>query len=708
MNYRSWKHILKLIVSSLYLFYNKIILAGFRKNIFLFVCLLIFTSASSLKAQQDTLSLRADLRQQLNAAKAKINAQPAQAIILFEQIAKQSEAEKEYTIYCESIKQIAIQKIGMGNFNEARDYLSKAYLIAESQQLFGFKADFAYLTGTVFYSQGNLSSAIQKFLEALRYYEPNKLLIGSLSAYTSIAEVYSRQNNFSKAIEYNLKALKLFEQTNDRFRQLNIFEQVGSIYYRQNNITKAKEYYSKALALYKDLGNRAGEAATLISLANLDADQQHFEQAVVRYKRAITIATGLNALPLQVQGLNKLAKCHLNMKDYEAASAEYRQSIIYAKQSGLNIELDEAYNGLSEIYKSLNDLGKSKIFRALSSEIKDSLFNDSLMKKTLDIQQEYETEKLVYETEKKQDQIELYKKDDEVKELELKQTTQVKNFFITLSVLLVLLVIIFSYFISQNRKINKALTQGLTDLGEKNKENEIQKDQLTQLNQVKDRFFSIISHDLRNNLTTMKLYFDLISHKEFNPESHSSLGKQVASSVQNTIDLLENLLVWASAQIKGVSINAADLSLYALAEENCQLLNSMAFHKQIQLTNQVDEDTHVYGDINMLNLVLRNLLSNALKFTSDGGSVNIISEDEESYIKISVIDNGVGIAKEKISILFTEHSNSSTKGTGNEKGTGLGLMLCKEFVEKNGGEIWVESEEGKGSSFCFTLPKKGG
>jgi len=121
--------------------------------------------------------------------------------------------------------------------------------------------------------------------------------------------------------------------------------------------------------------------------------------------------------------------------------------------------------------------------------------------------------------------------------------------------------------------------------------------------------------------------------------------------------------------------------------------------------NDVDADCQVLGDKEMVNLVIRNLVSNALKFTPEHGEVILLSEEDGEEIKIMVIDNGVGISPEKQAELFTQYKNTSTKGTGNEKGTGLGLMLCKEFIERNGGRIWVESEEGRGTCFTFTLPK---
>jgi two-component system sensor histidine kinase/response regulator len=416
------------------------------------------------------------------------------------------------------------------------------------------------------------------------------------------------------------------------------------------------------------------------------------------YEQAYNLVTPLHILPLEVRSLIGLAKANTLNKEYEAANLQYRKAIVLAKKAGMKIELEEAYEGLSEVYKGLKDPGTSKAFRSLSAELKDSLFNDSILKRTSDLQ-------LLYETEKKQAQIELMAKEEKLQKLDLNQTKQVKNFFIALSVLLVLLIFVFVYFIRQNSSINKQLKKGMAELELKNIEIEKQSEQLQQLNQVKDRFFSIISHDLRNNLTTMKLYFDLVANANFKGESQQSLGKQVAGSVQNTIDLLENLLVWASGQIKGVLVEPKKVNIHKLAEENCQMLRSMAIQKNIQLQNDTDEDACIMADPNMVNLILRNLLSNALKFTPEGGNVSILSQEEDEFHQIIVIDNGVGIEAEKIPHLFTAHLNVSTQGTGNEKGTGLGLMLCKEFVEKNGGSIWVESEAGKGSSFYFTFPK---
>ncbi|MCF8255078.1 MAG: tetratricopeptide repeat protein [Bacteroidia bacterium] len=658
------------------------------------VIVLLFGLNQNLLAQKDSVMLNTLLVQ----AKTKMINQPAVAQEKFEEVLRIAKQQNETGVQLEAYKQLAILQSSNGKYPAAREYILAGYSLAEAKGYEGSKADFNYLNASIYHAQGDISKAVEKYLEALRYFESKQLPVGSLNTYLSLADIYSRQNNFTRAIEYNLKALALFEQKNDKFRQLNLYEQIGEIYARQKQFKKADEYYKKALNVYREIGNQAGESASLINLANNEQVQGNTAAAIRYFEMANQIANPLMIVPLEVRSLIGMAKGYYLIKDYEASNITYRKAIVLAKNAGMKIELDEAYEGLAEVYKGLKDPGTSKAYRSLSSEIKDSLFNDSIIRRTTDLQ-------LLYEAEKRQAQLDLLGKEDKLKELDLKQTRQVKNFFIALSTLLVLLIFVFVYFISQNRKINTQLKQGMLDLGAKNVEIEKQKEQLSQLNQVKDRFFSIISHDLRNNLTTMKLYFDLVGSPGYKAEADSQLGKDVAGSVQNTIDLLENLLVWASGQIKGVVVQPKKISLHKLAEENCHMLMSMAVQKNITLTNDTDQDAFIMADVNMVNLILRNLISNALKFTKENGSVTILSQEEEDHHQIIVIDNGLGIGKEKLESLFTAHMNVSTQGTGNEKGTGLGLMLCKEFVERNGGRIWVESEEGKGSSFYFTFPK---
>jgi signal transduction histidine kinase len=405
----------------------------------------------------------------------------------------------------------------------------------------------------------------------------------------------------------------------------------------------------------------------------------------------------LKMQPLIVSNLNAMGVSYTELRLYNKAVAHYQKAVKTAKDINSKIELEIAYQGLAKLYKLTEEKEKATTFRALSNELKDSLYNDSNLKKLTD-------QLLVYESEKKEQQIELLNKEQQIKNVELQREREVSDLLTIAAAVLSVLFIILMWFSIQNRRIALSLRKQQIELLEKNSSIMEQKEKLDQLNTVKDRFFSIISHDLRNNLTTMKLYFDLISNKDYVPGDTTEITRQISGSVENTIDLLENLLVWASAQIKGIPIHIQKLNVHTLSQENINLLSSIAAQKNIELINNVDEHTTAFADIDMINLVLRNLITNAIKFTPENGVVELNANSSLIECVVEVKDNGVGISPENFNRLFNQHEHPTTKGTANEKGTGLGLMLCKDFVERNGGKIWVTSEKDKGTSFFFTLP----
>ncbi|MEN8119941.1 MAG: PAS domain-containing sensor histidine kinase [Bacteroidota bacterium] len=230
---------------------------------------------------------------------------------------------------------------------------------------------------------------------------------------------------------------------------------------------------------------------------------------------------------------------------------------------------------------------------------------------------------------------------------------------------------------------------------------------LRELNAMKDKFFSIIAHDLRSPFNTMLGFSKLLVNKfdSFDLKKQKEFLGILTRDIENTHKLLENLLLWARTQSGNIDFNPEKGNLYLLTGETVDLLRQSAAEKAIIIINEIPEDIYVNADKNMLLTILRNLISNAVKFTQIEGKVfiNARFKSDKNYIEISVKDSGVGMANEKQAQLFTIDENISTKGTKGEKGTGLGLILCKEFVERHGGEIWVVSEVGKGSEFVFTL-----
>jgi len=272
--------------------------------------------------------------------------------------------------------------------------------------------------------------------------------------------------------------------------------------------------------------------------------------------------------------------------------------------------------------------------------------------------------------------------------------------------------------IVQYQQINdfKKLVFTITDITEaKKSEFEIQKQntELSKLNATKDKFFSIIAHDLKSPFNTMLGFSKLLVHNfdSFDVPKQKQFLDVLSRNISNTYKLLENLLLWSSSQRGAVLYHPERENLYLLVMETIELLNPSAVKKSISLINRVSEEVYVHADKNMLSTILRNLISNAIKFTPKGGNVEIgcrvspVKTRHGVSHEIYVKDSGVGIREEKLLTIFNVSDKISTIGTDGETGTGLGLTICKEFVTKHDGEIWVKSEIGKGSEFTFTLPE---
>ncbi len=231
---------------------------------------------------------------------------------------------------------------------------------------------------------------------------------------------------------------------------------------------------------------------------------------------------------------------------------------------------------------------------------------------------------------------------------------------------------------------------------------------LRELNLTKDKFFSIISHDLKNPFSSISGFTELLleNFREYDNDKIEEQLKIIADSSDNALSILENLMIWSRSQRGKLEFNPALTDIHKCIVENIQMVENQAELKKISISFELSDELPVFCDKNMIDTVLRNLLTNAIKFTPPEGNISIGMTINDEDIEISVSDTGVGIKKENLDKLFRLDGNLTTKGTENEKGTGLGLILCKEFIENNGGKIWVESEPDQGSRFVFTIPRQ--
>ncbi len=232
---------------------------------------------------------------------------------------------------------------------------------------------------------------------------------------------------------------------------------------------------------------------------------------------------------------------------------------------------------------------------------------------------------------------------------------------------------------------------------------------LNKINATKDKFLSIIAHDLKNPIGTAWGFSDLlIQDEDLDCEQKQECLLAINNSLKHTHELLDNLLNWARAQSNNLQINTIDLNAKALVDNELKVLHEIAFRKSITIQNAIPDDFIVYADLNMIETIIRNLISNAIKFSYPNGVIEIYADvveiNNKTFTQIKIKDFGVGMSHEKMDRLFEVTNHISTKGTNNEKGTGLGLLLCKEFVELHKGNIFVESHDNKGSTFIIQLP----
>lgn len=276
----------------------------------------------------------------------------------------------------------------------------------------------------------------------------------------------------------------------------------------------------------------------------------------------------------------------------------------------------------------------------------------------------------------------------------------------------VFIYLVSQYFMKENEIYQHRLEQANEEIKTQNSAihyiNEhltVQTQELEAANQTKAKLFAIIGHDLRSPVQSLSALLDLVTAGYVTAEEFKELSPSLRKNVKSVHQTLENLLLWSNSQLLGIETNPTTIDLQKLVAGKIDLFAEIAKTKDIELSFQVVANTTLFADENHIKLILRNLIGNALKFTPEKGKVRIESIAKEDEIIVKVIDSGVGMDKETVEKLFRKDVHFTTFGTKGEKGTGLGLQLCREMTEKNGGKIWIESEAGRGSCFAFALPK---
>ncbi|GET33286.1 hypothetical protein PbJCM13498_21490 [Prolixibacter bellariivorans] len=584
--------------------------------------------------------------------------------------------------------------------------------------------------GSYYNKIGDFKKALDAYEEALTYLKSPKDDIEIATIDSNLAGLYSTSGNYVKAMELFMRALTIFEKKGSKEEVARIKNNIAVAYHDWGNLDKALKYYNEALDVYRDLNQLSNEAIPLNNIGEIYKDRGEYEKAIDYYRQCYGIGIMLDNRQYESIGilgmgealikLNRidegeakileakakfesmnyvegLAHVYYNMgliadarKQSDQAMADFEKSIDYAKKLHIIDLLEKNYAALSRLVAITGDYRRAFELYNTYSTIRDSAFNESKAKLITEIQSRYELEQ-------KQNEIEILTRDNAIKDLELGRKRI--RFNIMLGIILVLAVFsaLVATLYTTKRKSNLLLESSNEQILQ-------QKDELEKLNTTKDKLLSIIGHDLRGSIGASKsMLHQLIKEPDvFPPEEQEQIKEELYRLSENTYELLENLLSWAKSQ-RGLKIFKDANSIRRLVDSNIEQQRFFTDKKNIELTSQLTEDCMVYCDRNMINMVIRNLLTNATKFTPEKGKITVFGHRAGNNYRVSIKDNGVGIPAENISRIFDSREFFTTYGTNSEKGSGLGLILCKEFVEKNGGEISVESDLGRGTTFSFTL-----
>jgi len=616
----------------------------------------------------------------------------------------------------------------------AGSYYREAIALASGDEMAVFRASALDKLGTLVRRTGLYDQSLEYHLQALALAEnlnDKKLLAG---IYNNIGVAYRRKSADNLALDYHLRALRTGEEINDSRIIAYASNSIGIIYTYQNNYTEALEYFNRALQLAEERNNTVGIAINLNCIAWVYELEESYDTAIEYYERSLSVNEKSGNLGGMAICYNDLGKLYRSMGDYRKSLEYYQKTLDINESKGdlmnvaINrINLGQVYADLGEYKRSMNELnsvltlalqlGSKRLLMdcyeqmsktqemlgqyesSLQSMKKYALYRDSIYNEESSMQiAEF---KILYDTEKKEKENILLAVEKNALDVKVKKqrltVLAVSAFLLLFTALSVYLFVIRRKLLSSQEKIYMQNEQLI--------ENE---KKLSEMIATKDKFFKIIAHDLLNHFNGLLGYSDLLAltHRELDDDARESMINDISDISKNTYSLLENLLLWARSQTDNLPFAPKLLLLSELVDENISSVQSLVKTKGLKLNSKVGKDLHVYADKEMLNTVLRNLLMNALKFSNIGGEISVDAEADKDHIRISVRDQGVGISPEKLNILFDITQKTSTPGTGSEKGSGLGLVLCKEFIDLHGGSIHVESQEGVGSVFSFILAAK--
>ncbi|WP_197070496.1 tetratricopeptide repeat-containing sensor histidine kinase [Hymenobacter sp. DG25B] len=574
----------------------------------------------------------------------------------------------------------------LGNFDQVRRYARQGLQLSQLLALPRWQIDFAGDLADAFTRQGKYPQALVYYLRASSLEEQYKL--NDLKPYTaaSIGNIYLFEKDYPRAIEYTRKSAELFRQAGNLAYVALCYNNLGDAYAGQKNLQAAQQAYLQAQQIFREQQSPF-EAVSASALGQISYELGRHEEALAYHQKALAGLRQLGEQNLLITGLNRAAQTYAALHNNAQAELLARESLQLAHKLGIRADELVAADLLAHLAKERGNFQQALGFAEQAATLRDSVFSHEKSEAIGRLQG-------AFDLSRERQRVQLLRKNQQLQQQRLHQQR------LLLGALALGFVVVLGAGLMLWR-INKILSR-------KNREIEEQRTALAQLNATKDRLFSIIGHDLRGPLNSLHAFVSLLNIRQLPQEKLIQYAQRLNQTLDQTLALIDNLLSWAAVQMQASErVNPEAVRLQEAVEENFRLLRTAAEQKNIALLHTLEATEWAWADPDMVRLVLRNLLSNAIKFTSAGGQVQVSSTQEGGSWQLAVADTGVGLSAEALQALLSPAEPArSTAGTAQESGTGLGLVLCRDFVARNGGRLWAESAgPGRGTTFYCTFPQ---
>lgn len=587
-----------------------------------------------------------------------------------------------------------------GNFERSILYFNRSLEIGRKRSDFKQIALTLNHIGKYYISEGKLDLALNSYLDAFNACEhfDDKVIYAEVCNH--LGGLYLQIDQYDKSLEYHHRALACRTIMDTPEGIAKSYNNIGKAYLELKKVDSALIYFKQSLNLCKSVGYKKGTVKALTNLGRVYTTQKKLDKAKENLQQAYDIANeaGYNV---------GVAESGLALGNYYQCSNQFDNAILYyqtslAKITGTNFDeiIHDNYLGLYGCYRANGEYIKAMEYYILLATVEKKLLN-------VENNRQIALLRISFDTERKDKDNQVLRKDNALKEMAIKRKT-VFIWLIAVGLIstIILCFLIYGRFMNKRKanlkleKLNQKILRQNAELEKLNKE-------LEKANHEKDKVFSIIAHELRNPLYWFQNLAEVLS-KKYQTMSSEMIQKTLVSldeTAKNAFHLMDNLLHWSRSKLNRITPKKGYYLLSTLIAETTLMYETILQHKEIRLNINITENTLIYTDIDLFNCIMRNLLSNAIKYTPTGEKIDINCLENETDVTIIVSDTGKGIPGEYAEKLFNSEDYVSVPGLMQEKGSGLGLKLCKEFVELNGGTIWLKSEKSLGTQFFFTVPK---